>query len=178
MKPILKILLIYASLLAFVIWCCSCNPTKKAIKRVLADPEAKEQVGREWEKQNPCTNDTITKTESDTVTVTETVEVPGYSEVRNDTTYIYLPGKVVSKTVTIRDTVYNTVTDNRRLKIANDSVAYYKGLSIQRQAQIDELNAELSEAKKSRNKAWLYFWILVAIAAGSHYLRSKLKIFG
>lgn len=169
------ILLFYFVVIVIVLLvAASCNP----VKRVLKDPAKVEIVGREWEKSNPCINDTIVQTESDTVTVTETVEVPGYSVVINDTVYKILPGRVQTKTVTIRDTVIKNVTDNRRLNIALDSVNYYKGLSIQRQAQIDEVTGQRDQERKRGNKWVLYFWILVAVAAGSHYLRSKLKLFG
>ena len=46
----------------------ACNPVKK----VLADPEKKEKVGREWEKEHPCNNDTTFVTKSDTTVVTDT----------------------------------------------------------------------------------------------------------
>lgn len=160
-----------------IILLAGCMSIKKATKKVLADPAAKEIVGREWEKSNPCTADTITQTLSDTLINTDTVILPGSTVTINDTVYKFLPGKVITRTVTIRDTFHSYVVDTRRLKLAYDSMRYYYGVMVQRQGQIDELKGEVKHANQSRNKAWLYFWVLLAIAAGSHYLRSKLKLF-
>lgn len=174
MKSIIKILA--TTLLISTIW--SCSPQKKidkAVAKVLSNPEAKNKVGREWEKDHPCVNDTVTKVKSDTVTTKDTLSVSDTLRVK-DTLYITKKERE-TVTRTIHDTVTNNVVDNRRLNIANDSLNYYKGLSQQRQARIDELSKEVKQEKKRGNKWVLYFWLLVGIAAGSHVLRSKLKIF-
>ncbi len=159
-------------LLLFVIALASCS----SVKRVLKDPAKKEIVGREWEKINPCNNDTLTVTNSDTTILldtlyniyTDTVIVEGATKV----IFKQVP-KIVTKTIKIRDTVNNYVVDNRRLNIALDSANYYKGLTQQFKAKFEQQITETKEQRARGNKWRFYFIILCVSTALSHYLRSK-----
>ena len=147
-----------------------------SVKQVLKDPAKVDIVGREWEKKNPCNNDTITVSNSDTTILldtlyniyTDTVIVEGAT-----TTIIKQVPKIVTKTIKIRDTVNNYVVDNRRLNIALDSVNYYKGLSQQFKAKYEQQITETKEQRARGNK-WRFYFILLCVATVlSHYLRSK-----
>jgi GTP1/Obg family GTP-binding protein len=150
----------------------ACN----SVKQVLKDPAKVDIVGREWEKDNPCNNDTITVSNSDTTILldtlyniyTDTVIVEGKT-----TTIIKQVPKIVTKTIKIRDTVNNYVVDNRRLNIALDSVNWYKGLTQQFKAKFEQQITETKEQRARANK-WRFYFILLCVATAlSHYLRSK-----
>jgi hypothetical protein len=147
-----------------------------SVKQVLKDPAKKEQVGREWEKDNPCNNDTITVSNSDTTILLDTLYNIYYDTViveGKTTTIIKQVPQVVTKTIKIRDTVNNYVVDNRRLNIALDSVNYYKGLTQQFKAKFEQQITETKEQRARANK-WRFYFILLCVATAlSHYLRSK-----
>lgn len=157
-------------LLASTIW--SCN----SVKQVLKDPAKVDKVGREWEKRNPCNNDTLTISKTDTIItldtlyniLTDTVIVDGKT-----TVIIKRVPELVTKIIKIRDTVNNYVVDNRRLYIALDSVNWYKGLSQQFKAKFEQQITETKAERKRGNKWFLFFLILCGATAASHYLRSK-----
>jgi len=161
------IIAIFAGLLI-----ASCNP----VKQVLKDPAKIDKVGREWEKRNPCNNDTITISKTDTVItldtlyniLTDTVVVDG-----KPTLVIKKVPELVTKFIRVRDTVTNYVVDNRRLNIALDSVNWYKGLSQQFKAKFEQQITE-TKHERSRGNKWVLYFILLCIATAlSHYLRSK-----
>lgn len=144
-----------------------------AKKRVLSNPELKEQVGREWEKQNPCVNDTITKLlQGETITISDTFEVPVVATDTFETTVAVVKYKdrVITNTKVRVDTLRLTVEDTRRLGLANDSMNYYKGLYIQK-------TAEANEYRKQRNKSRTYLWILIVIIAVATFFGIKKKVF-
>lgn len=150
----------------------SCNP----VKQVLKDPEKKDFVGREWEKDNPCVVDSIVTVKSDTLTkldtlyniLTDTIIVDG----KEKTIIKYIP-EIVVKTVTIRDSVKTDKSDLRRLNIALDSVNHYKGLSQQFKAKYEQQITETA-AQRARGNKWILYFILLCVATAlSHYLRSK-----
>lgn len=150
----------------------ACNP----VKQVLKDPAKVDIVGREWEKKNPCNNDTLTVTNSDTTILldtlyniyTDTVIVEGATKV----IFKQVP-KIVTKTIKIRDTVNNYVVDNRRLNIALDSANYYKGLTQQFKAKFEQQITETKEQRARGNKWILFFIILAAVSLLSHYFRGR-----
>ena len=127
----------------------SCNPVKK----VLTDPKKKEIVGREWEKENPCVNDTFIKiTPGQTVTNYDTAHeyhTDTLTDVQTQIKYITKYSTVI-KTVTKTDTLRLTVEDVRRLQLAKDSIAYYHGVK-------DVLTNSVKEEKGKKNKWMLLF---------------------
>jgi hypothetical protein len=134
-----------------------------AVKKVLKDPAKVEIVGREWEKKNPCVNDSFVSFISDTLVKFDTtykykLDTINSLEVfeRVDTVFIY-------KTTRIKDTAKVYVTDLRRLNIALDSVSYYKGLSAYYKVQFEAQTTETKVQKSIANKWKLYFWLLLII---------------
>jgi hypothetical protein len=136
-------------LVGTIIWCLiltllfSCNTLKKAENKVLSNPSSVEKIGREWEKSNPCVNDTVKTTTIDTLikkveVATPPVLVPfavfkqrDYSfdtlinglSIYIDTNGIYISGKYICQEKQINTKTESSVTDNRRLNLCRDSLA-------------------------------------------------------
>jgi hypothetical protein len=151
---------------------CSCMTARKAVKKVLEDPASKEKVGREWEKENPCANDsvqvfiagdTLLTTDTITNTITETVEVPGKSRV--NTVY-----KTITNTRTIHDSIRVTVVDIRRARIAEDSANFYRGVIIQKEGQISASEKDYKSMRSSKRK-WQWFSIILLIIIAGFFTR-------
>jgi hypothetical protein len=128
-----------------------------AVKKVLKDPAKIEIVGREWEKKNPCVNDSFVTFLSDTL-------------IKFDTTYKFktdtfnqslIDSIFINKTIKIRDTFKVFVNDNRRLNIALDSINHYKGLAAYYNAQFEQQCKETKEQKQLKNKWMWKFWLLL-----------------
>jgi hypothetical protein len=127
-----------------------------AVKKVLKDPAKVEIVGREWEKKNPCVNDSFVTLLSDTL-------------IKFDTTYKFktdtfnqssVDSIFINKTIKIRDTFKVFVNDNRRLNIALDSINHYKGLATYYNAQFEQQINETKVQKQLKNKWMIKFWLL------------------
>jgi hypothetical protein len=101
--------------IALLLFIYSCNP----VKQVLSDRAKFDEVAKEVIRAGYCANDTVIVSKSDTTVLTDTVN--NYfidTEVRNDTVYqTRIENKIVTKKVTIRDTVRQVVTDNARVSV-------------------------------------------------------------
>jgi hypothetical protein len=101
--------------IALLLFIYSCNP----VKQVLSDRAKFDEVAKEVIRAGYCANDTVIVSKSDTTVLTDTVN--NYfidTEVRNDTVYqTRIENKIVTKKVTIRDTVRQVVTDNARVNV-------------------------------------------------------------
>jgi hypothetical protein len=171
----MKRLLISVFVAFWIFAMMSCVTDKKAVNHVLAKPELKEKVGREWEKTNPCANDTITTslTKSDTVitrdtvtnTITEQVTVPGKPIIQT----VY---KTITNTKVIHDSikVYNSVVDTRRARIAEDSANFYRGVIIQKEGQIVAWKDEFKDMRGVKRK-WQWFSIILLIIIAGFFTR-------
>ena len=157
----------------------SCNP----VKQVLKDDAKLEKVGREWEKKNPCVNDTIIKTKSDTTIVLDTLYNIITDTIREAGKEIIIIKKEpvrVEKTLHIHDTVTNTVVDNRILGIALDSVNYFKGKAQYYKSQFDEQKKATAQAEKEKRrwkfKFWMLFIIPVVLIVGYKLLKARFTL--
>lgn len=169
---------LYAALLIFIAFgYCSCN----AVTRVLKDPAKKEKVGREWEKANPCVNDTMVAPGELIFIKGKDSSFPVYikavdykfktldtlikgSKVKVDTNGNILISLKVCRPDTIIRPVNHYVTDNRRLNIANDSVAYYARLSAFNAQQAARYRQQLTHAEWTTNLWKLAFYALLSAA--------------
>jgi hypothetical protein len=133
----------------------SCNPTR----RVLADKDKLEQVGRVWAAENPCINDTITRYlagRTDTLT-----------RVQYDTTYYEYTDtveRVVNRTetryITRRDTILRTIEDGRKLSLlAKDHAAAIAKLN----ETIETISGQLDTMTGRRDKWRIWFFRLLAV---------------
>lgn len=126
-----------------------CNP----VKQVLKDKAKLDQVAEVVISSGYCVNDTIIKTNSDTLitydTIIEKKEIFN-TLLKTDTLTIPLTKKIV-KTITIRDTITKVVTDYARINQLEAKLALQT-----------EKTEEYHQKAKSRLN-WL-IWLLIAIS--------------
>ena len=131
-------------LLLFLI---ACNP----VKQVLKDKEKLDKVAEVVVKSGYCANDTTIITKSDTTIQYDTSYLTDtLIDLRTikDTQYVTLPKKVITRTITIRDTITNVVVDGARVLLLEKDVNKYKTEA-----------AEWKELAKTR--WWYLFWIIL-----------------
>ena len=146
MKPIYTLLLIYILLILTAIL-LSCNP----VKQVLRNKEKLDQVAEVVLKSGYCANDTTFITNSDTTIVHDTTyEYDTIIDLKfkSDTQYVKLPKKVITRTITIRDTIKSVVVDNARINIL--------------QKELTKSNESLNEYKQlAKERWWNLFWLIL-----------------
>lgn len=125
----------------------ACNP----VKQVLKDKNKLDQIAEVVVKSGYCANDTTIITKSDTTIVHDTTyEVDTLIDLKTikDTQYVKLPKKVITRTITIRDTIKSVVVDGSRVLLL--------------QKELDKLKTE-SQGWKALAKArwWYLFWIIL-----------------
>lgn len=148
-----------------------CNP----VKQVLKDKQKLDEVAEVVVRSGYCANDTTIITRSDTTVVHDTsyqtdtlIEV----SLQNDTQYVTLPRKVITRTITIRDTIKSVVVDNARIGILQKDI-----LNLEARAEL--LKEEADKWRATAKKRW--WWLLILIGAMVGYaLRKPIKmaIFG
>jgi hypothetical protein len=131
-----------------------------AVKRVLKDPAKVEVVGREWEKKNPCVNDSFVAILSDTLIKFDTTYKFKFDTINKVDIVKVIDTVLINKTVKIRDTFKVFINDNRRLTIALDSVNHYKGKTAYYKVQLEEQTAQTKEQKYRGNWWMIRFWLL------------------
>jgi hypothetical protein len=154
---ILIILAIY--LIGVIMVFSSCNP----VNNVLNDETKSRIVFNELSAKGWCANDTTIINKSDTTilfdtlytvdTNTDTVELTNIKEV--------VKTKLVTKTITIRDTIKSIVVDRSQAIALQNEVNLLKNRLADQNLKISEQVDEIKTAKKSKNKAWLYLWLLI-----------------
>jgi hypothetical protein len=137
-----------------------------AVKRVLKDPAKVEVVGREWEKKNPCVNDSFVAILSDTLIKFDTTYKFKFDTINKVDIVKVIDTVLINKTIKIRDTFKVFINDNRRLNIALDSVNHYKGKTAYYKVQLEEQTAQTKEQKYLKNKWMLKFWLLLLLMIG------------
>ena len=146
-----------------------------AVKRVLKDPAKVEVVGREWEKKNPCVNDSFVQIVSDTLIKFDTTYKYKFDTISNIEIVKKVDSIFINKTIKIKDTFKVFINDNRRLNIAFDSVNHYKGLTAYYKVQFEEQTAQTKEQKHLKNK-WIFrFWFLLIIIIAMYLLYLYVK---
>ena len=125
----------------------ACNP----VKQVLKDKDKLDKVAEVVIKSGYCANDTTIITKSDTTIQYDTSYLTDtLIDLRTikDTQYVNLPKKVITRTITIRDTITNVVVDGARVLLLEKDVNKYKTEA-----------AEWKELAKAR--WWYLFWIIL-----------------
>jgi hypothetical protein len=125
----------------------ACNP----VKQVLKDKEKLDKVAEVVVKSGYCANDTTIITKSDTTIQYDTSYLTDtLIDLRTikDTLYVTIPKKVITRTITIRDTITNVVVDGARVLLLEKDVNKYKTEA-----------AEWKELAKAR--WWYLFWIIL-----------------
>ena len=130
-----------------LIFLFACNP----VKQVLKDKEKLDQVAEVVIKSGYCANDTTIITKSDTTIVHDTTyEIDTIIDLhlKTDTQYVKLPKKIITRTITIRDTIKSVVVDNARVLLLEKELTKYK----------DSLNEYKALAKQ---RWWYLFWLVL-----------------
>jgi hypothetical protein len=141
--------------IALIVVLTSCNPTR----RVIADKDKLEQVGRVWAAENPCINDTITRfLAGRTDTLIRTQYDTAYYE------YTDTVERVVNRTetryITRRDTIVRTIEDGRKLSLlAKD----HEAAIIKLNETIETLSGQLDTMTSRRDKWRIWFFRLLAV---------------
>lgn len=155
---LLLILAVY--LIGVIMVLSSCNPVNKVLK----DETKSRIVFNELVARNWCANDTTIINTSDTTILLDTLYT-----IESDTVNIEVPNikeviktKLVTKTITIRDTIKSIVVDRTKEQLLNNQIILLKNenadLRIKNSKQVEEIRT----IRKSKNQAWLYFWLVIA----------------
>jgi hypothetical protein len=146
MKSIYTLLLAYV-LILLAILLLACNP----VKQVLKDKKKFEQVAEVVIESGYCANDTTIITKSDTTIVHDTTyETDTVIDVKTlkDTQYVTLPKKVITRTITIRDTITNVVVDGARVLLLEKKL-------------VKSEESRLKYEKLAKQRWWNLFWLIL-----------------
>lgn len=138
----------------------SCNP----VKQVLRDTEKLSQVAEVVVRSGWCANDTTFITKSDTLVEIDTIiDLDIRIDTQKVNEFVYVTKwktNTITKTLTIHDTLKSFIVDNARVRLL--------------QADSARLSNEVIEwkGKAKRRQIWLFF--IIAVIAGSLYIKSKL----
>lgn len=149
MKPIYTLLLGYVLILLAVLL-MACNP----VKQVLKDKNKLDKVAEVVVASGYCANDTTIITKSDTTIVHDTTyETDTVIDVKTlkDTQYVTLPKKVITRTITIRDTITNVVVDGARVLLLEKRL-------------VKSEESRLKYEKLAKQRWWNLFWLIVAFS--------------
>ena len=149
---------IKVKILFLLLLLASCNPLRKAERRVLASPDASERIFRELEKTRPCANDTNYVTILDTFVTSDTITDYKRDTINNVIT-LTEKGKTIYKTKKVVEVKTGYIVDTRRLGILADSVRFYK-------TSLDIASKTSYEYKK---------WLILLIIGILVYIIIKLK---
>lgn len=148
----------------------ACNPSKKAQREL---EKAKQVLGNNYgEAAKFCAEKFPDKTEyikGDSVVLFDTLYVGGdvvFDTVETkDTVYITqtLPGKVITKTVRITDTI--KIEDRAKLVAANVMLNEQIGYNAVLKNENTELKKNLSDWKAKAKKRWNLWFVIVALVA-------------
>jgi hypothetical protein len=149
MAPKNKLLVLYLTILAILIF--SCNPLRKAERLVLNNRDASKRIFNTLALDNPCANDTIIFTLSDTTILHDTL-VDYKRDTINNVITLTEQGKTIVKTIKVVDIKTAYVQDMRMVAILSDSVRFYKVL----------YQAEHKYKKQAERRL---MWLIIIIAA-------------
>jgi len=145
-----RLAFIYAFLLTLIAILLSCNP----VKQVLKDKEKLDKVAEVVVKSGYCANDTTIITKSDTTILYDTT-YETQIQINEKTDTIRIP-KVITRTITIRDTIKSVVVDNARVNLLQKEINAYKESTY-------ELKEELLHWKELAKKRWWNLWGLIIL---------------
>jgi hypothetical protein len=145
-----RLVFIYAFLLTLIAILLSCNP----VKQVLKDKEKLDKVAEVVVKAGYCANDTTIITKSDTTILYDTT-YETQIQINEKTDTIRVP-KVITRNITIRDTIKSVVVDNSRVQLLQKEIEAYKESTY-------ELKEELLHWKELAKKRWWNLWGLIIL---------------
>jgi len=144
-------------LICWVLVMLSCNPTKKAEQRVLANVESVKRVRAATDPLYPCANDSLVFIHDSTiVNNTEYIRDTLVKQI-NDTTFVYYyDTAIVYKTNT--KTINTVVTDKREVNKHIDIINALRLREAKLQGTIHEQRLEYNKLKDSKS-----IWRMIAI---------------
>ena len=144
-------------LICWVLVMLSCNPTKKAEQRVLANVESVKRVRAATDPLYPCANDSLVFIHDSTiVNNTEYIRDTLVKQI-NDTTFVYYyDTAIVYKTNT--KTINTVVVDKREVNKHIDSINVMAIREAKLQGAIHEQRLEYIKVKDSKS-----IWRMIAI---------------
>jgi hypothetical protein len=142
---------IKVKILFLLLLLASCNPLRKAERRVLASPDASERIFRELEKTRPCANDTSYITILDTLVTTDTI-IDYKRDTINNVITLTEKGKTIYKTKKVVEVKTGYIVDTRRLGILADSVRFYK------------TSLDIASKTSYEYKKWLILLVIAILA--------------
>ena len=144
-------------LICWVLVMLSCNPTKKAEQRVLANVESVKRVRAATDPLYPCANDSLVFIHDSTiVNNTEYIRDTLVKQI-NDTTFVYYyDTAIVYKTNT--KTINTVVVDKREVNKHIDSINALRLREAKLQGAIHEQRLEYNKVKDSKS-----IWRMIAI---------------
>ncbi|MDB5199157.1 MAG: hypothetical protein JWO92_1120 [Chitinophagaceae bacterium] len=163
-----------------------------AVKQVLSDPKKKEIVGREWEKQNPCTNtikpgkDSIIR---DTIRDSKLIKVVSdnidsllniYCKVSTPLDLDSLKNKIRRDVLKDCKPEYHlrvdTVVDHRRERLLEKDISNRDGQITQLKEDNKKLEADKKVERKRGNK-FLEWLIIAGIVFGvTRFIKYRYKV--
>lgn len=149
------IYLCIAAIVVMILTSCATTKDNKAIKRVTANNELLDKVGRVWEKSNPCVIDTIIKFQNG-------VETIKYDTLFNDLVKVYYDTATKTNTITEYKTIVKTVNKTDTIVIDKTDVRRLN-LALQDNAVLKNNYQSVSEKLKNRNLEFYGLIILISI---------------
>lgn len=165
------IVLITAYLLAvlFLAMLASCNPVKK----VLRNPAMYEKVKNRVILNGECVNDTLIVSKSDTLITFDTLYSLDFKTDTFNIDHEVVKLKTVTKTIKIRDTIRQVITDNSRIDILNDMLNKCNDGQLQLSHELDAKNIEFEDMQANRNR-WRFRFFLLALAIAVYLFRKPI----
>jgi 6-pyruvoyl-tetrahydropterin synthase len=172
----LKWLIVSAMAVCIVLLLNACNTPEKLAQKAMINPTAFNIVGTRWDELHPCVNDTVFKTKSDTVTNYgyDTITLAGE---HNDYYHTDTVKIRITKTLFIRDTLIQTVNDNRGKKDALDTAEHYKILFLQEAGKTLAAKIKADDYKHKYHKLIMWLIIALVILILWHYRHSIITAF-
>lgn len=168
-KIIISILCAVFVLGALAVVFSSCNP----VKQVLKDEYKMRKVWNEGALDGWCVNDTTIVSKSDTLVTFDTLYSLDFKTDTFNIDHEVVKVKTVTKTVKIRDTIKQVVTDNSRVDILNDMLNKCNDGQLQLSHELDAKNIEFEDMKVYRNR-WRFRFFLLALAIAVYLLRKPI----
>lgn len=147
----------------------SCNP----VKQVLKDEYKMRKVWNEGVLDGWCVNDTTIVSKSDTLITFDTLYSLDFKTDTFNIDHEVVKVKTVTKTVKIRDTIKQVVTDNSRVDILNDMLNKCNDGQLQLSHELDAKNIEYEDMQTNRNR-WRFRFFLLALAIAVYLFRKPI----
>lgn len=169
---IVAAIVLFFSFMMFARVLAGCTTPKKALNKVLTDPELLQVAGERYLKLNPPIKDTTTIHDTTTVSETETVLQTDTVSTK-DTVYItQIKERVVTKTRTKTETVADLSVANR----LNDSLNKYRIELAGKNGQILESRNTITEQAKTIRTQKILLYVLGFVIAVLLFLFLKDKV--